>query len=76
MAEASPKELTCDYEDYLRHRNLEEWPPNHPALIRFKAKWCSTPTEVQAWVKEERKLARTNVAPARERVRAGPWPSV
>lgn len=59
VAKASQEELRLDYQDYLRHHDLEEWPPNHPALTRFKAKRCATLAEVQAWVKEERKLART-----------------
>lgn len=65
VAKASLKELTLDYQDYLRQRGLEAWPPNHPALMRFKARRCATLAEVQAWVKEERKRARTSPAPAR-----------
>ena len=60
VAKASLKELALDYQDYLRQRGLEEWPPNHPALMRFKAQRCATLAEVQAWIKEERKLARTS----------------
>ncbi len=60
VAKASQEELRLDYQDYLRHHDLEEWPPNHPALTRFKAKRCATLAEVQAWVKEERRMARTH----------------
>src|SRR3954452_1810054 len=38
VARASLEELRLDYEDYLRHRGLPLWPPDHPALVRFKAK--------------------------------------
>ncbi|MEN6332775.1 MAG: four helix bundle suffix domain-containing protein [Phycisphaerales bacterium] len=57
VAKASQEELRLDYQDYLRQRGLEEWPPNHPALLRFKARRCATLGEIQVWVKEERKLA-------------------
>ena len=60
VARASLEELKLDYEDYLRQRGLELWPPNHPALMRFKAKRCATLDEVSAWVKEEVSRARTN----------------
>lgn len=58
VARASLEELRLDYEDYLRQRDLEKWEPNHPALIRFKAKRCSTLEEVQAWVQDERERTR------------------
>lgn len=32
----------------------------HPALVRFKAKRCATLEQVQAWVAQERQLARTS----------------
>src|SRR6188508_3762812 len=38
VARASLEELRLDYEDYLRQRDLEQWPPDHPALTRFKAR--------------------------------------
>ena len=60
VARASLEELKLDYEDFLRQRGLELWPPNHPALMRFKAKRCATLDEVSAWVKEERIRTRTN----------------
>jgi four helix bundle suffix protein len=55
VARASLEELRLDYEDYLRQRGLEEWPPEHPALMRFKAKRCATLEQVRAWVEEERR---------------------
>src|SRR5260221_9636869 len=50
VARASLEELLADYQDFLRHRSLEEWPPNHPALFRFKARRCATLEEVKRWV--------------------------
>jgi four helix bundle suffix protein len=60
VARASLEELRLDYEDFLRHRSLAQWAPEHPALKRFKARRCTTLEEVRAWVEEERKRARTN----------------
>jgi four helix bundle suffix protein len=60
VARASLEELRLDYEDYLRQRGLAQWPPEHPALMRFKAKRCATLEQVRAWVEEERNCARTN----------------
>jgi len=77
VAKASQEELRLDYQDYLRQRGLEEWPPNHPALQRFKARRCATLAEVQAWVKEERRLARANCAAGKSvKVRGRPCRSV
>ncbi len=59
VARASQEELRLDYEDFLRQRGLEMWPPEHPALMRFKARRCSTLKQVQDWVKEEK--GRTNM---------------
>lgn len=58
VARASLEELRLDYQDYLRQRGLEEWPPGHPALRRFKARRCATLAEVQDWVAQERRLAQ------------------
>jgi len=58
VARASLEELRLDYEDFLRQRGYEMWGPNHPALVRFKAKRCSTVDEVRVWVEEERKRGR------------------
>ena len=62
VARASLEELRLDYEDFLRHRGLERWPPDHPALQRFKAQRCSTMEEVRAWVREEKARGRTGLA--------------
>ena len=58
VARASLEELRLDYEDFLRQRGLEEWPPEHPALKRFKARRCATLELVRAWVEEERRSGR------------------
>ena len=55
VARASLEELRLDYEDYLRQRGLAQWPPEHPALMRFKARRCATLEQVRAWVEEERR---------------------
>lgn len=61
VARASLEQLRLDYEDFLRQRGLELWPPTHPALERFKAKRCATLEQVRAWVREERNgRTRTN----------------
>ncbi|MEW6219421.1 MAG: four helix bundle suffix domain-containing protein [Thermodesulfobacteriota bacterium] len=53
VARASLEELRLDYEDFLRQRDLPQWPPSHPALRRFKARRCATLEEVRAWLAEE-----------------------
>ncbi len=53
IARGSLEELRLDYEDYLRQRGLPQWPPEHPALMRFKARRCATLSEFRAWVAEE-----------------------
>ena len=55
VARASLEELRLDYEDFLRQRGLAQWPPQHPALRRFKARRCATLDQVRAWVQEERR---------------------
>jgi four helix bundle suffix protein len=70
VARASLEELRGDYQDFLRHRGLEEWPPGHPALLRFKARRCATVDQVKAWVEDERKRAIMAAS------QAGPCPSV
>jgi four helix bundle suffix protein len=55
VARASLEELRLDYEDYLRQHGLAHWPPEHPALARFKARRCATLEEVRAWVQAERR---------------------
>jgi len=49
VARASLEELRLDYEDFLRQRELAQWPPDHPALMRFKALRCATLKAVLAW---------------------------
>ncbi len=61
VARASLEELRLDYQDFLRQRRLELLAPNHPALIRFKARRCARLEEVEKWVSEElRRGTRTN----------------
>lgn len=55
VARASLEELALDYQDFLRHAELEEWEPDHPALKRFKALRCSTLGEFRSWINEERR---------------------
>jgi four helix bundle protein len=59
IARGSLEELRLDYKDFLRDRGLAEWPPNHPALMRFKAKRCATLQEVRDWAKGERARAQS-----------------
>ncbi len=59
VARASLEELRLDYEDYLRQHGLPQMPPDHPALMRFKARRCATLDQVRSWVENERKRART-----------------
>jgi four helix bundle suffix protein len=54
VARASLEELRLDYEDYLRQRDLPQWPPDHPSLLRFKKKRCSSLQEIRSWVTDER----------------------
>jgi four helix bundle suffix protein len=60
VARASLEELRLDYEDYLRQRGQPQLAPSHPVLMRFKAKRCATLEEVQSWLAEELRRARTN----------------
>ena len=60
VARASLEELRLDYEDFLRQRGLPQWPPDHPALLRFKARRCATVEEMRAWVEDEHGRARAN----------------
>jgi four helix bundle suffix protein len=58
VARASLEELRLDYEDFLRQRGLVLFPPDHPALRRFKARRCARLEEVLGWVKEEQTRTR------------------
>src|SRR3972149_3938788 len=53
VARASLEELRLDYEGFLRQRGLPLLPPEHPVLLRFKAKRCATLMEVRLWAAEE-----------------------
>ena len=59
VARASLEELRLDYEDFLRQRGLPLLPPDHPALVRFKARRCATVEEVRLWVVDEQGRTRT-----------------
>ena len=52
-AKGSLEELRRDYQKFLVHRELPEWPPGHPALERFKVQRCATLDEFRAWVAQE-----------------------
>jgi four helix bundle suffix protein len=82
VARASLEELRLDYEDFLRQRGLPQFPPDHPALVRFKARRCSTLEEVRLWVEDEHGRARTYTDESKKAqsssvsVRESPCPSV
>ena len=88
IAKGSLQELQRDYEKHLKHRDLPEWPPDHPALKRFKSLRCATLEQFRAWVADETRRAaqethtdrqgqtRTEGSHAGESVRVGPCPSV
>lgn len=78
VARASLEELRLDYQDYLRQSGFTEWPQEHPALKRFRAKRCATLDQFRAWVFDERKRGRGELgrAPAPDPVRARPCSSV
>lgn len=52
------EELRLDYEDFLRQHGWERWPPEHPAMQRFKAKRCATLAGIHSWIVDE--LTRTD----------------
>ncbi len=87
VACGSLEELERDYRKFLKHRELPEWPPDHPALMRFKAMRCATLEQFRAWVADETRRfsagrtdghgpTRTREVRRRGPVRAGPCPSV
>jgi four helix bundle protein len=63
VARASLEELRLDYEDFLRQRGLPLLPPDHPALVRFKARRCSTVEEVRQWITDGHGRSRTEKKP-------------
>ena len=58
VARASLEELRRDYRDYLRQRGLEEWPPYHAVLMRFKSQRYYCLQDVRRFVQEERGRTR------------------
>lgn len=79
VARASLKELRLDYEDFLRHRGLPLLPPDHPSLVRFKARRCATVADLRRWVEDEQGRTRTGTGEAGNvpvSVRGGPAQSV
>jgi four helix bundle suffix protein len=56
VARASLEELRLDYEDFLRQRGLPRLAPDHPALVRFKARRCASLEDVREWVRGEKQL--------------------
>lgn len=60
VARASLEELRLDYEDFLRQRGLPLLPPEHPSLVRFKARRCASVEEVRLWVADEHGRTRKN----------------
>ena len=66
VARASLEELRLDYEDFLRQRGLPQFPADHPALARFKARRCASVEEVRRWVADEQGRTRTNTAESGE----------
>lgn len=52
VARASLEELYLDYEDFLRHRGLEQWNENDPRRQELVDRRCKTADEVACWVKE------------------------
>jgi four helix bundle suffix protein len=55
VAKGSQEELKLDFEDFLRQRGLPKWEPDHPALVRFKARRCASLDDFRAWVADETK---------------------
>lgn len=71
-ARGSLMELQRDYQKFLQHRGLPEWPPDHPALVRFRALRCPTLEQFRAWVVEEtRRLEREHTDGKHGQTRAG-----
>lgn len=57
IAKGSLKELERDFQKFLQHRDLPQWPHSHPALTRFKALRCATLEQFRAWVAAETRRA-------------------
>jgi four helix bundle suffix protein len=52
VARASLEELRLDYEDFLRHRDLQQWPKDDPRRAALVARRCASADEVAAWIRE------------------------
>ena len=52
VARASLEELRLDYEDYLRHRGLAQWPREDARRAELIAARPATTDDVAAWVKD------------------------
>jgi four helix bundle suffix protein len=88
IARGSLMELQRDFKKFLKHRDLPEWPPRHPALMRFKALQCATLEQFRTWVAQEVRQAarerntdrhgpaRNDREAPRHDVRGGPCESV
>ena len=63
---ANLEELRLDYEDFLRQRGLQLWPPDDPALLRFKARRCATVEQVRGWLGEELELLEKDLNTQKE----------
>lgn len=59
VARASLEELKLDYEDFLRQRDFEEWPPEHPALLDFRKRKVGTMEEFREWLRKVHGHTRT-----------------
>jgi four helix bundle suffix protein len=59
IAKGSLDELRRDYQKFLKHRDLPEWPPDVPELVRLKALKVSGLEEFRRWVADEMKLAKS-----------------
>jgi four helix bundle suffix protein len=54
VARASLEELRLDYEDFLRQRNLEQWPREDPRREELIARRPTTADAVAAWARDMR----------------------
>lgn len=57
VARASLQELLEDYRDFMRNRQIEEWPPNHPHALRLRL-LCRTPGGELPNIPERRRASR------------------
>src|SRR4051812_31790666 len=60
VARASLEELRLDYEDFLRHRALPQWPMQDARRAALIARRCTTAEAVADWVREQHERARAN----------------